>query len=191
MRILTAALVISLGYLAPAFGDTADRSADTARARALELALAWVAHHTGYAALATAPPYVVLAPDAMTTQAARLYSPPPREIFALFSCAERTLYLRNDADLDNPLVFSFLVREVVRYAQCEQRMGDYEAAAGRQCDLAREPYWAQAKFIRATPGLFASQGTPMTTAQADYLDRVALDVDKLADRACTAVAHQP
>jgi len=186
MRILTAVLMTSLALLSPAFASAADRGGDGGRAKALELALAWVTHHTDYVTLSPVQASVVLPPAAMAAQAAKLYPVrPPRDVFALFSCAERTMYVRDDADLDNPLVFSFLVREIVRYAQCE-----HEAPVGQSCERAREPYWAQAKFIRATPGLFASQGTPMSSAQADFLDGVALDVDKLADRAC-ATARQP
>lgn len=186
MRILTAALVISLGLFSPAFANTADSGRAAGRAKALELALAWVSHHTDHADVPPVQAYIVLTPEAMMAQAAKVYpARPPRDVFAMFSCAERTLFFREDADLDNPLVFSFLVREVVRYAQCES-----PRAGGSGCELAREPYWAQAKFIRATPGLFASQGKPMSLAQADFLDSVALDVDKLADRACTTAARQ-
>ena len=175
MRILAALLVL---LSLPAFADTASPG-EAGRAKAVELALAWVTHHTDYSSLAPVA-YDVLSPEAMAATAHR------PDAFALFSCAERKLHFRADADLDNPLVFSFLVREVVRYAQCE-----HESSTVKTCERAREPYWAQAKFIRATPGLFASQGTPMSAAQSDFFDRVALDVDKLADRACTAAAAQP
>jgi hypothetical protein len=178
-------MVLSLALISPVRANTAKPGGDAGRAKALELALAWVTHHTEHADAPPVRAYVVLAPEAMSAQAAKVYSarPSPREVFAMFSCAERTLYFRSDADFDNPLVFSFLVREVVRYAQCESAR-----SAGNRCELAREPYWAQAKFIRATPGIFASQGKPMSVAQANFLDNVALDVDKLADRACTAAA---
>jgi hypothetical protein len=186
MRILTA-LAVSLALLSPALGNTANLGDEAGRAKALELALAWVTHHTDYAVVPPVQGYVVLAPEAMAAQAAKLYpARPPQDVFAMFSCGDHTMYFRNDSDLDNPLVFSFLVREVVRYAQCEN-----DVSANSRCELARQPYWAQAKFIRATPGLFASQGRQMSAAQTDFLDRVALDVDKLADRACSAAARQP
>jgi hypothetical protein len=89
------------------------------------------------------------------------------------------LFVRSDADFDNPLVFSFLVRELVRSAQCHGAT----AEAG-SCEVRREPYWAQAKFVRAVPDLFERQGRRVSDAQASFFDSVALDIDKLADRAC-------
>src|ERR1041385_1617595 len=134
MRILTAVLMTSLTLFSPAFGSPAGQGSDVARAKALELALAWVTHHTDYAALPPVQAYVVLPPEAMAVQATKLYQVrPPRDVFAMFSCAQHTMYFRDDADLDNPLVFSFLVREVVRYAQCE-----HEAPAGQSCERASE-----------------------------------------------------
>ena len=39
-------------------------------------------------------------------------------------------------------------------------------------------------FLRAAPGLFAEEGRKMSEAQADVFDRLAVEIDRLADRAC-------
>src|SRR5581483_4059086 len=130
-------LVLGLSFLT--FPATAALIDDAGRAKALELALAWVNHNTDRTDVA-APELVTLSPEAMASEAARLGSA-GRDAFALYSCAQQTLFVRRDADFDNPLVFSFLVRELVRSAQC--RSGDAGTAT---CEARREPYWAQAKF---------------------------------------------
>src|SRR4051812_23091651 len=102
MRLLAAAL-LALLTLSPSFADTA-APGDAGRAQALQLALAWVTHHTGHASIPPVRAAVVLTPEAMAAQAAKLYPAqqstsvkPMGDVFALASCADRTLYFRNDA----------------------------------------------------------------------------------------------
>ncbi len=145
----------------PVLGQTQD----DAWSAAVKDAIAWVRANTPYTELTSPRFWVSLSPDDM---AAKVLD---RNVTAYYVCSETALYYRTDFNVRNLFGASILIHELVHHGQCITRR------ARNSCAWEQESYAIQAKFLR-------SYKARQDAANAERLERVAVEVERTANQAC-------
>src|SRR6185437_5520397 len=124
--------------------------------------------------------WVVLKAEDMPARARSLnVADDPRTVYGMFDCATDTLYFQRDVDLGDPVVFSFLVHEVVHHLQCRSgRMGD------DLCAWEREAYGLQGAYLRSVVAGGMKDGKRLNGAQLTDARATEADLERRTDIAC-------
>jgi hypothetical protein len=152
---------------------------DRAARAAIDSALHWIVANSTYAAVPLRH-WVVLKAADMPARARTLnVADDPRAVYGMFDCATDTLYFQRDADLRDPVVFSFLVHEVTHHLQCRSgRMGK------DLCAWEREAYGMQGAYLRSVVEAGVKDGKRLNSAQLTAARTTEADLDRRTDIAC-------
>lgn len=169
MRTLFLAALLSLGWLTPASAqdDWADMKSIIARS------LRWIEQNTEYRDLEPPRHWVEMSGEQLSARSGSTVHDGGR-VLALYSCGERTLYIRKDSDLSRVGVQSFVLHEMVHHAQCLHRRLQADA-----CGREREAYALQGKWLRDQVERYS------LPADKKWLLDSAASAESYADKACS------
>lgn len=168
MRKLALSLLLALVWLTPAAAqdDWADMKSIIARS------LRWIERSTDYKDLEPPRHWVELSAEQIGARGGNTVYDGGR-VFALYSCSEKTLYIRKDADLSRVGVQSYILHEMVHHAQCVNHRLQSDG-----CGREREAYALQAKWLRDQAARYSAP------ADKKWLAESASSAEKYADTAC-------
>lgn len=101
--------------------------------------------------------------------------------YAIFDCAQRTLYLWAGANINDSVVVSYILHALTHHLQCETHLGPMEP-----CAAEREATTLQAKFVRGIPMMFANAGFEPDDALLTSVEGAARKIELNAMMACPA-----
>jgi hypothetical protein len=179
MKLSTLCLAIVLSFAVPAAAQAPN---DLARQTAVKIATDWLAQNTTYRHIPPIRFFVPLSAEKMAAQATRGNVPTgERQASAIYSCGADTLYYREGVNFADIAMLSIMVHELTHNAQCKTGVPMRDL-----CEVEREAYRNQQRFLRALPGTLANRGSPLSPQMVASVNNEVTNIDKIVDGVCVA-----